>query len=618
MAADASINGPVLPPNILLRDAPAGNFEITTSLRFTPTSNFQFAGFVVFQDDGNILQFGRAFCTMGNSCLGDGVYFDNYENDIVTGGNFGTAFRGPVLYLRLQRIGNIYRGYFSEDGIQWVVVGEHARDFSQVRVGLMAAQAPTEIPAVFDYFTLNVPDTATTRSDAPCHAAANGRSEVIFNPQPNVTFPIRGVSLDNQWLNIQHPEKPEVTCWISFDFNASSAKSLTTSYECTDPLGCAQIGPDAPFHIAFWGVLSGPNLSFGQDIQRGVEIAIDDIGGNVHGHDILLTTHDALCTKPGGAAVAEQLASDPTILALIGSVCSDETIGGIARLAEAGLTTISPANTSAILTAEDRGPEFDGYLRTAPNDALQGRVVAEFIYNVLGVRRTATIHDETNYSTELQQVFADHFTRLGGQIVAQEQVSSEETNMRPILTRIAGNNPEAIYYPVFVGTGGAITSQVREVPGLENVKLIASDAVFSSDFLSAAGPNAQGIYISSPDFSRFPAGYGTFVEKYIAKYGTIPITSFHAHAYDAANIIFAALMETAVVDGNGIVHVPRQALRDAVYATSDFQGVTGMLTCTPLGDCGSPMVGIYEVINPDPSAWNPQDPANPNPKNIYP
>jgi hypothetical protein len=154
MVADASFDGPSVPANILLREPPAGDFEITTALQFEPTSNFQFAGIVVFQDDDNVLQFGRAFCELPDICPGGGIYFDNFENGSITGSSPMISIDIPVVYLRLQRIGNAYTGYYSEDGENWTLLGEHDRDFSQVQVGLMAAQSAEEIPALFDFFTL--------------------------------------------------------------------------------------------------------------------------------------------------------------------------------------------------------------------------------------------------------------------------------------------------------------------------------------------------------------------------------------------------------------------------------------------------------------------------------
>jgi branched-chain amino acid transport system substrate-binding protein len=390
------------------------------------------------------------------------------------------------------------------------------------------------------------------------------------------------------------------------------------AYECTDALGCVTIGPDEPVHIAYWGVLSGADASLGEDSKHGVEIAIDDMGGKFHDHDIQLTTEDGLCTPEGGATAASKLAADTSLVALVGSSCSDETVGGIAAITNAGLTTISPSNTRPALTDPSRGADYAGYLRTAHSDAFQGKAVAEFAYNSLGVRKAATIHDGSAYAQALQQVFADNFTALGGEIVAQEAVAKDATDMRPVLTSIAAKAPEFLYYPVFIAAGGYITAQVREIAGLEDVKIAGSDGIFSPELLKGGGPNTEGMYLSSPDFGAFPEGYAAFIEKHKAKYGGPPPSTFHAHAYDATGIIFAALEKVAVIADDGTINVPRKALRDAIYATKDYKGITGTLSCSPSGDCGAPVIAVYEIVNSDPASWNPQDAANPNPKKVYP
>jgi branched-chain amino acid transport system substrate-binding protein len=190
--------------------------------------------------------------------------------------------------------------------------------------------------------------------------------------------------------------------------------------------------------------------------------------------------------------------------------------------------------------------------------------------------------------------------------------------MHAVLTRISGATPELIYYPVFVAAGGYITAQTKDTPGLEAVKLISSDGVFTPNFLSAAGSPAQDVYISSPDFSQFSGSYSAFVEKYQSKFGSPPLSLYHAQAYDAANMIFAALEKIAVVASDGTIYVPRLALRNAIYATQDFAGITGTLTCSASGDCGAPAIAVYQVMNADPASWNPQDTTNPNPKRVYP
>lgn len=399
---------------------------------------------------------------------------------------------------------------------------------------------------------------------------------------------------------------------------ACGGSPAASTYECTDALGCVTIGPSEPVHIAYWGVLSGPDSSLGEDSKRGVEIAIDDIGGKFQGHDILLTTEDAGCTPEGGATAATKLATDTSIVGLIGSSCSDETVGGIATLSNAGLTTISPSNTRPVLSDPNRGPDYAGYLRTAHSDAFQGKAVAEFAYNSLKVTKAATLHDGSTYAQALQQVFADEFVKLGGTIVAQEAVAKDATDMRPVLTTIAAAGPEFLYYPVFVAVGGYVTAQIRDVAGLENVAIAGSDGIFTADLLKGGGENTVGMYLSSPDFSAFTGDYAGFIAKHEAKYGGATLSTFHAHAYDAANILFAALEKAAVVQEDGTIIVPRQALRDAVYATKDFAGVTGNLSCSASGDCGAPVIAVYEIVNSDPAAWNPADAAAPNPKKVYP
>jgi beta-xylosidase len=112
--------------NLLLREAPAGNFEIATLVRFTPTSNFQFAGLLIYQDDSNAVQLGRAFCNTPDNCIGNGIYFDNIQYGEFSGSNHGTATAKPAqAYLRLRREGTTYTGYYSENGDSWTVIGQH-------------------------------------------------------------------------------------------------------------------------------------------------------------------------------------------------------------------------------------------------------------------------------------------------------------------------------------------------------------------------------------------------------------------------------------------------------------------------------------------------------------
>jgi branched-chain amino acid transport system substrate-binding protein len=55
-----------------------------------------------------------------------------------------------------------------------------------------------------------------------------------------------------------------------------------------------------------------------------------------------------------------------------------------------------------------------------------------------------------------------------------------------------------------------------------------------------------------------------------------------------------------------------------MFATKDFAGLTGNLTCDANGDCADPHIAVYQTNNPDPASWNPGAEADSNPKKIYP
>jgi branched-chain amino acid transport system substrate-binding protein len=120
--------------------------------------------------------------------------------------------------------------------------------------------------------------------------------------------------------------------------------------------------------------------------------------------------------------------------------------------------------------------------------------------------------------------------------------------------------------------------------------------MFSPDVAEGAGDAVEGVFVSSPDFSAYGEAYTTtFVPAYEAKFGSVPVSIFHAHAYDAFNMLYACIEKVAVGDKEGgNLLIGRQAMRDCMYATKDYQGLTGNLTCTPTGDCADPKIAVYE------------------------
>lgn len=145
--------------NLLVQDAPVGDYEITTRLLFTPVQNYQIAGLLIYLDDGNYMTLGRAYCDAPPPiCVTNGIYFDH------TGGGGNYAMTTPVqgeAYLKLVRRGMAYSGYVSTDGVAWTLVGVHTAAVTLPKIGLRVSnqiEGASEIPADFDFFAV-VDDT---------------------------------------------------------------------------------------------------------------------------------------------------------------------------------------------------------------------------------------------------------------------------------------------------------------------------------------------------------------------------------------------------------------------------------------------------------------------------
>ncbi len=363
--------------------------------------------------------------------------------------------------------------------------------------------------------------------------------------------------------------------------------------ECTDAIGCVTIEDGEPIKLASALVISGANEQLGLDSQYGVEIAIKQ-RGEVMGHEVTLQTEDDGCNAEGGQAAGQKIVSDDQIVGVIGTSCSGAAVPMSAIVCGKGMVMVSPSNTGPVLTAPDSRENC--YFRTAHNDTIQGKAMADYVYTELNVRNAAAIHDGDPYTEGLATVFRDEFTALGGTIVAFEAESSDASNVEPLLTTIAAAGPELVYFPVFTTLGSLIAKTAQDIDGMDGVILASADGVQSPDFLEAAGDAAEGMYVSGPDLGFGNSLYDTFLNDYQETYGTEPLSVFHAHAYDATNLILDAIEEVAVESG-GTLSIGRQALIDAVEATSAMDGITGTISCTGNGgDCADPKISVSEVI----------------------
>jgi branched-chain amino acid transport system substrate-binding protein len=396
----------------------------------------------------------------------------------------------------------------------------------------------------------------------------------------------------------------------------SSTAGAETKGPVTDDIGVIKISKGAPMFIGGYWTLSGPDTALGLDQKRAVEIAFDDANNKIAGHSIRLIAEDSQCNAEGGQTAATKLGSNQRIVMVLGPDCSSAATPGAPILWKAGIVSVGTSTTAPALTDPNRKSGYHGYLRTIYNDLDAGKADGEYFYNELKCKTAATIHDGSPYAEQLARVMERTFKKLGGKITAAEAVAPTDVDMRPVLTRIATDKPCVLYFPIFVAAGAQIARQTGDISGLEKTHIIGGSALMAPGFIEAAGDSAVGFTFTNVDASAdaFGKRYPDFVEKYKKKYGEAPIQAFHANAYDAAMISIMAIEKVAKTDGDGNTYIGRKALRDALFATNNVEGIAGTITCGEHGDCSGFKFAVFQFTNSDPDTFK----IGTNPKKIFP
>ena len=187
--------------------------------------------------------------------------------------------------------------------------------------------------------------------------------------------------------------------------------------------------------------------------------------------------------------------------------------------------------------------------------------------------------------------------------------------MSAILVEVAASVPDVLFAPFFPPESEFITSQMVNTPGLEETIMMVADASLVNTFATNTGEAALGVYLSGPHI--LGEAYDALLTAWEEEIGGSPPSSFHAHAYDATNLLLDAVEAVAMVADDGSLLIGRQALRDAMSAVEDYPGLTGNLTCldeSPFaGDCGNgESLAIFEITEavlydgmwPPPAIWD--------------
>lgn len=326
----------------------------------------------------------------------------------------------------------------------------------------------------------------------------------------------------------------------------------------------------------------------GKHIAQAVALAVEQAnsrGGLPFVAEVLMGDDQA---QPEAAvAVAQRFIADPQVLGVVGTMNSQTSLAAAPLYHRANLAQISPAASNPTLSQQG----FRTFFRVVPHDLCQGQEAAKYAVQALHARRMAVIHDGTAFGQPLADVFRQTCVGLGRSPILDQAIQRDQTDFTDLAVAVAAAAPDLIFFGLIEAEGRRLAKQLRQA-GVRAI-FFGTDGLKPSLFLTTPGYEVAGPYHTSASTDvRVKPSAAAFAQAYLTRYDEL-YSIYTAEAYDAANILIAACTRAEILH--------RLAVRAEVARTRNFSGASGSISFDAQGDRLHPEIGIYQVINQNPT-----------------
>ncbi|MDI5975062.1 ABC transporter substrate-binding protein [Amycolatopsis magusensis] len=343
----------------------------------------------------------------------------------------------------------------------------------------------------------------------------------------------------------------------------SAVLALAASTACSAPGGTSSSGGDTsgPLKIAVVNAQSGQLSSLGQWEWKGAKLAADEWNAKsgINGRQIELGLFDDQGDPTVGTNLARKISSEGFV-AMIGTAESAVTVAMIPILQQSKIPNITSGQSPAIAAAKSPFAFYNG-----PTSDTYDETLAQYLVDRKGAKNIALISNNGSYGKGEKEAFTKALADRGITPVDDQVVTTDQKDFSAALTAVRQKAPDALFVGAEEVAAGLIVKQARE---LGITATIAGAAPMGTPvYLETAGAaNAEGTVVSSPYLSNETDDASrAFAKAYQGAHGEE--AELHgAKAYDGANIVFTALMNSNGATG--------QALADAIRATK-YDGLLG-------------------------------------------
>ena len=294
-----------------------------------------------------------------------------------------------------------------------------------------------------------------------------------------------------------------------------------------------------PFRIGVMESLTGPGETYGNVAVQAKQMAVDQINaaGGVNGRMVELIVEDSKCSAADAIIAYNKLTSVDGVKIILGTSCSGAMLGAAPRAEEDGVVMFS-----GLATNPDIADAGDYIFRTALNDLQLGIDTGNLMW-ADGIRTLATINESTDYAEGVRRTSVAQFEKLGGEVVAAESYASDIIDFRSQLTKLFGENPDALHIAAQAeSSGGTVVKQAREL-GYEGP--IYSEIVpVGATALEIAGEAATGLKAIITELDPNNTKARQLLVDFRNRYEYVTLPWYIGSAYDDVYITAECLKKT--------------------------------------------------------------------------
>ncbi|MEV1011108.1 branched-chain amino acid ABC transporter substrate-binding protein [Streptomyces sp. NPDC049881] len=340
-------------------------------------------------------------------------------------------------------------------------------------------------------------------------------------------------------------------------------------------------GGGTSYKIAYQGPLSGQNVGLGENMQNGIQLAINEANeSGDYDFELEYLAADDQGSETQATAAAQSAIDDSDVVAVIGPAFSGPANVSGPLYGQAGLAAVSTSATNPTLTEQG----FGTFLRAVPNDNAQGAGMAEFLAGQDGVESVVVVDDVTPYGEGLADVAEAGLSDAGVE-VERQSIPADTVDYSSAARNIVESGADALIYAGYYEALAPFAVRLSEA-GFDGIG-ISGDGSNDDELINLAGDAVEGWYLTCPctDATQEESTQD-FAERYEAEFG-IPPGTYSAESYDAANMI---IEQIAGLGGD----VDRQGLYEAL-AGAEYQGLTKTFSFDENGEFTQQAIFMYQI-----------------------